>query len=93
MSDTVKLVVEITKQSIESIKELKEKGVVWIDIEWLNPILDGVPLSETLGKIKGEIESDGAYYQEIGEKERANAYLEVLSTIDKYIGKTESEGT
>lgn len=37
-------------------------------------------------ELKAEIEPDGAYYQEIGEKERASAYLEILSTIDKYAG-------
>ena len=54
-------------------------------------ILEAVYKGTPLDDIKAEIEQDGAYYQEIGEKERASAYLEILSTIDKYIGKVKSE--
>lgn len=67
----IELLIKIPEEDFEYIKNSKDAN--------FNAIKNGIPLQ----KVKDEIEQIGAYYQEVGEQERANAFLEVLSIIDK----------
>lgn len=87
MSNTIKLVIEIPEQDVENIKELKEEGVVWMGIEWLNPILKGDPLSEVLTEIREEIK---ALDEGITSYEHDDPWIykrEALEVIDKHISE------
>ena len=75
----MKIVINIPEVFYEYCKSQKDAIEIVLDVK------NGIPFQ----KIKDEIEQDGAYYQEIGEYERANAFLEVLNIIDKYNAEKE----
>jgi hypothetical protein len=76
----IELLIDIPMNAYDNLIKYGYKNLGSFDCgNILKAVTNGIPLQ----KIKDEIEQIGAYYQEVGEQERANAFLEVLSIIDK----------
>lgn len=77
MSETVKLVIEISKIAYE---EMSEYGTDRIDYDIQQMINNGTPLSEVLAEIKGELEELQKACHEFGW-----VYEDLIEIIDKHI--------
>lgn len=91
MSDTVKLIIEISKSAYE---EMSKYGTDRVDYDIQQMINRGIPLDDVLDKISAEIEERIAVYdnwqtQRECTATEANTMREALAIVKKYM---ESEG-
>lgn len=91
MSETVKIVVELSKGQYEHLKDTQYGGIGARMI--FNKVVNGKPLSEVLDEIKGEIAeeiclTDNPYTKET---KYTIEHLKLLEIIDKHIGREGEE--
>ena len=93
MSDTVKIIVELSKGQYEHLKDTQYGGIGARMI--FNKVVKGKPLSDVLAEIKEEIQEKLDNCKEYGWEEESRddvikAYTEVIEIIDKHISKEET---
>jgi hypothetical protein len=80
MSETVKLIIEIPKEHLDTLKKLSGLGY------YHEVIAKGQPLSEILDKISAEIDEKISHYEHFSSSNTANGLMMAKEIIEKYKG-------